>query len=158
MKKNVVILCIAVVCVLAGCNKLPVAGEIAYTEIKKDTTKDDLQKTLGARPNKTETQDNLESYIYEKSNYLSYEGSMTYYLVEDKVLYSRWETKAENEKQGKEIYNKICKDLEKDYSKSNEDEDAISIVSSWTNQNGKQKTVTYLNSENEFTISVMTME
>lgn len=157
--KRIVLICMVILCVGSGCKeKLPIAEEISYKEVAKDTSKDALLNNIGARPNETQKQDNMDSYIYNDSKYLSYSGKMTYCLVEDKVLFSKWETTADTKKKGEKIYDAVCKDLSKTCKKDTETEDNISKASTWKDSDGKEKRVLYMKGEKNITISITSTE
>lgn len=159
IKKVMTIMLLTLLVAVAGCGKgYPDAGEIFYQPSDRIDTKDTLLDTLKANPNEIQTEDTLVSYIYNDCTYLDYKGVMTYYMVEDKVLYSRWETKADSADEGKQIYQTFYDNFEKNYTKQSEETQGLSMTSVWSTENGTQKTLTYLESDTEFTVAIRDME
>lgn len=140
---------------VTGCNKgYPEAKEISYETAEFADTKDALLDTLKANPNEIQTQDTLVSYIYKDCTYLDHTGVMTYYMVEDKILYSRWEATLKDKEQASQFYTKICKELQSTHEKSSETEENLSKVSVWSSEK-ENKTVTYLETEQDVKVSIM---
>lgn len=154
-QKAITVLSICFIMFIAGCNKgYPEAEEISYETAEIVDTKDSLLNALKASPNDIKTEDTLVSYIYDKCIYFNHTGIMTYYMVENKVLYSRWETFIPDAQEAAELYSAICESLEEDYKKSSEEEKKLSKVSNWCSNKDK-KTITYLERENDIMVSVM---
>lgn len=140
---------------VTGCNKgYPEAKKIAYETAEITDTKEHLLDTLKAKPNEIQTEDTLESYIYKECTYLNHTGVMTYYMVDDKVLYSRWETTLNDTEKASQFYTDICTELETTYQKSSETEENLSKVSVWSSDK-ETKTITYLERDNDVMVSVM---
>lgn len=154
--QKVVLVVLAVFLIsITGCNRgYPEAKEISYETAEIADTKDALLDTLKAKPNEIQTEDTLVSYIYKECTYLNHTGVMTYYMVEDKVLYSRWETNFNDKKQASQFYTDICKELESAYKMDSEAEENLSKVSVWSSEK-ENKTVTYLEQDKNVTVSVM---
>lgn len=128
---------------LIGCNK---AIEVPYTEVSNGTSKEDLIDKLGGKADEKKNEDGLVSYSYTKSKYLDYEGTMTYYLSEDTVAFSRWEYKAENEEAGKNAYDAILSDLKNKYKEGIQTTDNTGATTVW-NTGTKNITLVYTNNK-----------
>lgn len=154
-QKIVLIVLVCFFIFITGCNKgYPEAKEISYETAEIADTKDALLDTLKAKPNEIQTEGTLVSYIYKECTYLNHTGVMTYYIVEDKVLYSRWETTLDDKKQASQLYTDICKELKSAYKMDSEAEENLSKVSVWSSDK-ENKTITYLEQEDNIKVSVM---
>lgn len=145
LKKNSLILGVTLCLVisLSACNR---AIEVPYTEVSSGTTKDDLIEQLGGKADKKKDEDGLVSYQYSKSKYLDYEGTMTYYLCEDTVAFSRWEYETENKEECKKAYHAIMSDLKKQYNEGSKTEDNTGTTTIW---NTDTKNITLVYTDNE---------
>lgn len=128
---------------LSACNR---AIEVPYTEVSSGTTKDDLVEQLGGKADQKKDEDGLVFYQYSKSKYLDYEGTMTYYLSEDTVAFSRWEYEAETKEDCEKAYHAILSDLEKQYNEGEQTEDNTGTTTVW-NTDAKNITLVYTNNE-----------
>ena len=140
---SIITLSLCLATTLTACNR---AVEVPYTEVSNGTTKEELVEQLDGKADKKKEEDGLVSYSYSKSKYLDYEGTMTYYLTEDVVAFSRWEYEAENEEEGKKVFDTIFADLKKKYKDGNETTDATGSTIVW-NTDDKNITLVYTNTE-----------
>ena len=158
-KKNLALF-LSILCLTSslfiGCSTKPV--EINYTEVSNHTTKKELIKQLGGKADKKEEKDGLVSYSYTKSKYLDYEGTMTYYLSDDVVTFSRWEYKTNDKDECKKAYNAILSELEKKNKKGTQTKDKTSVTTIW-NIDQKTTTLVYTNGkELGNTISIINID
>lgn len=159
LKRNLVLfLCIFsfVSSLCVGCAGKAV--KVDYTEVSNGTTKKELIKQLGGKADKKEEKDGLVSYSYSQSNYLGYEGTMTYYLSDNVVTFSRWEYKTDDKTECQKAYDDILENLEKENKKGTQTKDKTGITTVW-NTNKKSTTLVYTNDEElGNTISIISID
>lgn len=141
---------------LCSCNSVKT---IDYNEVSYGTEVSSLKEINGSKPNEeVKNEDDSTSYVYKKSKILDYTGTMTYCAVEEKILFSRWETVTEDEKESEDIYQALCDFMQEQYGEGTESSDGNN--SNTTIYQGKNKTVivAYLKETNKYTISITDME
>lgn len=127
--------------------------KIAYNAADKGISKEDLIQTVDSKPKETRSEEGMELCSYD-STFLDYEGTMTYYFQEDKLVFSRWEKVAKDKEEGKNIYHAICQDNTDTYGEgTSEDSDTFSNAF-WCVE-GKNITVSYLEENGEIKVSIM---
>ena len=127
--------------------------KVPYTEVGYGTTTEQLTEAVGEEANSVESENGLSQYIYEKSQYLDYNGKMTYYMLDNSCVFSRWEYIAKNEEKGKQVYQKICEQMKKDYGESISSDSENSAI--FETQNNIKKTVLFTNDANGSVISIV---
>lgn len=150
MKKQLTTLLIVCCLLFAGCSKAP--KEVDYYIAEKNATADDLVESIGSEPSKIETQDDAEMYVYNECNYYDYTGEMTYYFAQDMLSLSRWESIAESEQAGKDMYQNILNKIKEENGEGTLSEDGNSCV--WDTD---KKTITlgYVHDEEGYKVYVL---
>ena len=107
--------------ILNGCGK---SNPVDYKTAEKNTSQKELTAQVSAEPdNVTKQDDGTKIVTYKNSNYGDYTGTMDYYLVDDKLMMSRWETECDDKEDMNEIYQAICKNVSKDMGEGKADKD-----------------------------------
>lgn len=134
---------------LSACNS---SKAITYTTPEKGISQEELTKQVDMEPSKIENQDDAEMYVYNECNYYDYTGEMTYYFAQDMLSLSRWESIAESEQAGKDMYQNILNKIKEENGEGTLSEDGNSCV--WDTD---KKTITlgYVHDEEGYKVYVL---
>lgn len=135
---------------LTACTKS--VKEVPYTDVSFGTTVDQLTDRMDGKANTIEDENGVKKHIYEKSTYLDYTGKMIYYMVDDSSVFTRWEYTAKDSTEGKEIYQKICEQMTKDYGEGSQSDTGTSTV--YNTQDNVAKTVLFTDDANGCIVSI----
>lgn len=79
---------------------------------------------MDSEPNETkELEDGGTEYIYKKSVYKDYTGTMSYQYFDDMLFLSKWTHKEKEEEKAIKVYQDICEALTEEYKNGNENEE-----------------------------------
>lgn len=129
--------------------------KVDYKEVSLSSTKEQMVETIGSEPNEEiKEEDGSTSFIYKKSQLLSYVGTMTYHYQGDVFLYTRWDYTNKKEDAVQKAYEEICNKYKKELGKGTENTELHS-----TNfiTDSKNVIVAYGQEEEKWKLSVTTM-
>lgn len=149
-RKKLIVFALAL-SLVTGCNSVKL---VDYAILPYGTTKEALIEQIGSKPNETKTIDETTEYVYKKSKYLDYTGVMTYYSVQNSILFSRWESIVKTEEDAKKMYDAICENVKKEYSIEGEETIAEAGKTIVWSENGKNTTVAYLIEADQVKVSI----
>ena len=151
--KNSIIVALLVLCIsLSGCSGIKT---VDYQTADYGMSKTQLIEKIGSDPNEETTDENgTEQFIYKKSKYLDFTGQMTYYSMNDSILFTRWESTVEDAKEAKKMYDAIVESIKDSYTNAGEETPEGSNYSYVWSENGRTTTVAYLQETEHIRVSI----
>lgn len=116
MKKKRILyaaICLIIIAVILVVLLLP-KHKVKYKMSEKNTSQTSMEKVIGSEPDETREENGMTINTYDNSVYMDYTGKIDYYYLNDKLVMSRWETTCDHKEDMNEIYQSICKNVEKD--------------------------------------------
>lgn len=151
--KNGIVVTLLVLCIsLSGCSSIKT---VDYQNADYGMSKTQLVEKIGSNPNEETTDENgTDQFIYKKSKYLDYIGQMTYYSMDDSILFTRWESTVKDAKEAKKMYDSIVESIKASYTTAGEETAEESSCSYVWSENGRTTTVAYLQESENIRVSI----
>lgn len=148
---KIIIACVVCCLCLTACG----IKTVDYKSTDYGNTKAQLVEQIGSEPNEvSKAEDGTEQYIYKKSKYLDYTGTMTYYSVDDSILFSRWELSEKDTGKADTIYDTIVNNVKSQFSQKGEETSTENSHSIAFSESGNTTTVSYLEEADGIKISI----
>lgn len=144
MKKHLkfISLSFLVVLLFTACGK-----KLTYETISAGTEKDALLKEMNKKPLERVDESGNCFLTFEKCPYLTYKGTATYCLADNKVMFARWEYTSEDQTKSKAVYDAIRAEKVRSYGDAQESTSEDIYMSVWT-RNTDSITLTCIPEEN----------
>lgn len=151
--KNGIVVALLVLCIsLSGCSG---TKTVDYQTADYGMSKAQLVEKVGSDPNEETTDENgTDQFIYKKSKYLDFTGQMTYYSMDDRILFTRWESTVKDAKEAKKMYDAIVESMKDSYTNAGEETTEESNYSYIWSENGRTTTVAYLQETEHVRVSI----